>query len=162
MSRYNLRERRTIDYSEIDCDSSDLPQEQTCTGYRLSEELTKFKNEIRFKVLKQLKHKKSINRHIKIQISTGLMQHLKANFKITKRFGSNENFIKEFEFENLKAYFETFFCFIVEKTVFVRFSTETKLNCFLDERRSNRIIMHSPYSYCCIKFCVDSLSSLTF
>jgi hypothetical protein len=127
--------------------------------HELLNDLKIFKNEIRFKILKQLKHKKSISRHLKIQIDHQLMEYLKTNFKITKRFGSNPNFMKEFELENLKTYFETFFCFIVDNTFFVRLSSETKVNCFLDERRTNRIIMHSHFGYCCIKFCVDSASS---
>jgi len=55
------------------------------------------------------------------------MEYLRTNYKITKRFSSNSSFIKEFELENLKTYFETFFCFIVDNTFFIRFSKETKL-----------------------------------
>jgi hypothetical protein len=161
MSRYNLRERRQrIDYcEELSCDSLNSSNEQINPGYKLSKEMDNFKKEIHFKILKHLKHRKSINRHFKIQISHELMGYMRKNFEITKRFRSNVKFMKEFELEDLKVYFEKLFCIIVKQTFFVRFSTESKVNCFMDEQRTNRVILHSPFSYCCIKFCVDSASN---
>ena len=64
MSRYNLRERRQIDYNELnDCDFLNTSREEERQRNQLSKELNSFKNEIHFKILKQLKHKKSIKKN---------------------------------------------------------------------------------------------------
>ncbi len=159
MSQYNLRQRKPINYHEQSIHNSQRRAiEPVRVERRTTKGLGRFVHELRFKILKQLKHKKSINRSFKIQIDQNVYTYLKANYEIANRFRSNSKFVTDFNLEKIESYFENFFCFIVKNTFFIRFSNEHKVSCFLERQRSKRITIKSHFRYCCIKFCVDLAS----
>jgi hypothetical protein len=156
MSQYNLRQRKRINYNEQSLrNSQKRANEPVVVRRQITKRLTSFAHELRFKIMKQLKHKKSISRICKIQIDQNMYTFLKENYEIVNRFRANSKFVRDFDLENIKSFFESFFCFIVENTFFIRLSNQRKVNCFLERQRSKRITLQSKYRFCFIKFCVD-------